>query len=383
MQIVEYEYRDLNDAGWNFERLEFGNLNLLVGDSGMGKTRLLNTIFNLGASVASDRRIGSGHWRLLLREGDYDYIWTLETQYHSEKRQQVLFERLQRNAANEESNIIQRSLEQFTFMDKELPKLPPDSLSLTLLREEEVIQPLYRGFASIVRRNFFGPVLGEMCGYQVISPDLAERIHRESRSAPLADMVSTFKSEDLKLNVVLDVLSKAYKDIFEEICSIFIDVFPFIEDAQIKELRSVRPSSPWVGYSPVFCIKEKGVDDWITLADLSSGMQKVLLIVTDILILPDGSIYFIDEYENSLGVSAIDFFPTFLYEHHSRMQVFITSHHPYIINKIPVENWFVLHRKGSTVRVKYGNELVNRLGKSKQQAFIKLLNDPFYIDGEE
>jgi len=101
------------------------------------------------------------------------------------------------------------------------------------------------------------------------------------------------------------------------------------------------------GKTPVFCIKEKSINKWVECNQLSSGMQKVLLILTD----------------------------TFLF--------IITSHHPYIINKIPVENWFIFHRQGSEVSIRYGDWPKERFGKSKQQAFIQLINDPFYNKGIE
>ena len=63
--------------------------------------------------------------------------------------------------------------------------------------------------------------------------------------------------------------------------------------------------------------------------------------------------------------------------------MFVTSHHPYIINNIPVRNWYVFHRKGNEVTVKHGDELISKYGKSKQEAFIQLLNDCFYIRGIE
>ncbi len=110
-------------------------------------------------------------------------------------------------------------------------------------------------------------------------------------------------------------------------------------------------------------------------------MQKVLLILTDTHILPDEAIYIIDEYENSLGVSAIDFFPGFLLGLEKEIQFFVTSHHPYIINEIPPRNWYIFHRKGTSVSIKYGQELEARFGKSKQKAFIQLINDPFYVKG--
>ena len=135
--------------------------------------------------------------------------------------------------------------------------------------------------------------------------------------------------------------------------------------------------------APLFCIKEKSVDRWLPVPDLSSGMQKVLLILTDLHVLPNGSIYLIDEYENSLGINAIEFLPTVFLSLEMDIQLFVTSHHPYLINRVPVANWYVFHRSGSSVRIKPGVELQQKYGRSKQNAFIQLINDPFYLEGVE
>ena len=60
------------------------------------------------------------------------------------------------------------------------------------------------------------------------------------------------------------------------------------------------------------------------------------------------------------------------------IQFFITSHHPYIINEIPTNNWYIFHREGMQVSIMYGEEVSDRFGKSKQRAFIQLINDPFF-----
>ena len=109
-------------------------------------------------------------------------------------------------------------------------------------------------------------------------------------------------------------------------------------------------------------------------------MQKVLLIIADIITLPKGSIYIIDEYENSLGINAIDFLPEFLDAHGTDIQFLITTHHPYLINSMPMKKWRVFHRNGSRVSIKDGAEFEEKYGKSKQKAFVQLINDPFYTD---
>ena len=146
-------------------------------------------------------------------------------------------------------------------------------------------------------------------------------------------------------------------------------------------MKDILPKATFPGPTPVFSVREKYVGKWIPINELSSGMQKVLLIITDIMTLPDGAIYLVDEYENSLGVTAIDFFPSLLNTLSNDVQCIVTSHHPYLINAVPVDNWLVFHRRGSKVKIRYGKHNVEIYGKSKQEKFIQLLNDRFYSEG--
>ena len=111
---------------------------------------------------------------------------------------------------------------------------------------------------------------------------------------------------------------------------------------------------------------------------MSSGMQKVLMIITDIITLPTDVIYLVDEYENSLGVNAIDFLPSLLIDFGADKQIMITTHHPYLINKIPIKDWLLINRNGSKISSTLGVKLAEKYGNSRQDSFIQLTNDPLY-----
>ena len=183
-----------------------------------------------------------------------------------------------------------------------------------------------------------------------------------------------------KQNVCLhSVFNKEYIELIE----FYKEVFPFIEEFKFYDFDKFQQNAMIPFKTKVFCFKEKNLDNWIPVNDISSGMQKIFLIAQDLFLMPDGGISIIDEYENSLGINAINYFPELILTKNLKSQFFISSHHPYIINNVPIENWLVFNRKGTTVRIKTGKELKTDFGKSKQQQFIKLINDPFYLEGIE
>ena len=368
MQILEYEYKS---PGWEFGKVKFQKLNLIVGESGTGKTRLLNTIFNLGTYVVQGKSGGEGEWSVSLKIKNNTYNWHVCKVKDGNnviiKNEQILL--------NGEY-ILERDEDNFKF-DKfsSLPKLSKNEMSIYMLKEEELIKPIYDGFSRMIRRKFFDDDLKK--NSQIIFTD-EKRFNAIGKAGDLFELYV----QDYPLNIKLFVLSKYFPKIFKEIETRYRETFDFISDISILDSKSFD-SIELPGGAPIFCIKERNVDNWVRLDELSSGMQKVLLILTDVLSFPPGVIYLLDEYENSLGPAAIDFLPNLLLSKDIDLQLIFTSHHPYIISNIPVDYWYVVHRRASKVQFEYGEELVKRYSISSQEKYIQLLNDPYYSEGIE
>ena len=64
----------------------------------------------------------------------------------------------------------------------------------------------------------------------------------------------------------------------------------------------------------------------------------------------------------------------------SDVQTIITTHHPYLINAMPIESWQIMSRKGSHVTISRGDTRKEIYEASSQEAFTQLLNDPLYSD---
>jgi len=374
MKILTYEYRNVDEAGWKFSKVEFGKINLLVGDTSTGKTRLLNTLFNLGR-FAVTKEYKRGCWDVTFEQHSKIYRWLLETETQ-ELGDVVIRDYIWRIEGDEEIPLVERDKSSFKFDGRDMPKLSKKQTSVSLLENEELIQPIHEGFSAILRRNFSYDALSKAASFQSIPMRLLDEIEKEK------DIGKIFTGE-MTLSANLFLLLKYFPSHYSAICDYYKAVFSFISEMSVLDLSDVKRSLAVPGRVPVFGIKERNVDEWVTTEGLSSGMQKVLLILTDIQLLPEGGIYLIDEYENSLGINAIEFLPTFLLELEKDIQFLITSHHPYIINQIPVTNWYIFHRRGSEVTIKFGDELVDRFGKSKQRAFVQLINDPFFTEGVE
>ena len=359
-----YNGRPFNE--WEFQDTKLNNVNLIVGASGSGKTRYLNSIFNISSFVVHGQPFRSGHWKLTIKTDAYEYLWEYDGREYDGGENQIQKETVKRKRIGlqeEFENLIDRTSDTFSLYGDKLPRLQRDKPGITLLKEEDKIGPLYETFAKVQIRKFHDEGLRDALSLQDVSQELINLSKSED------GILSLWKQQPL-LSARMFLLKEKFPEKYKLAVETFQQVFPSIKECYM----SIKPP----GQVPVFSIKENKIKGKIPVFELSSGMQKVLLIIADIITLPKGSIYIIDEYENSLGINAIDFLPEFLTTHGKDIQFLVTTHHPYLINSMPMKKWRVFHRNGSKVSIKDGAEFEEKYGKSKQRAFIQLINDPFY-----
>ncbi|MCQ8183474.1 AAA family ATPase [Methylomonas sp. SURF-1] len=375
MKIISFEYHDERQPGWNYTPITLNAINLFVGETGSGKTKLLNTLFDIGVFVAQGHLYKGGKWEIIFEGEEAKYKWNYDGEINNEGVGRIVKEEVVKIAFDgTETTIISRG-DDFIYKGHQLPKLVSGLCSIYLLKEEPIIEDLYQAFLKILRRSFSDDALKQSLAYSSI-PDM---INKELMTKKSLETLST--KNELNLSLKLYFLKKYFKSLYDDLIGFYKSIFPAIDHCDVKEFASVPDLSISPHKVPIFCIREKNVHGEILLHNLSAGMQKVLLIMTDIISLPRNSLYLIDEYENSLGINAIDFLPSFLADHGINKQFIITTHHPYLINNMPIVNWQIFHRNGSNVTIKCGGEYVEKFGHSKQKAFIQLINDPFYTKG--
>lgn len=359
--ISSYYYNGRPFEEWEFQDTKLNGVNLLVGASGSGKTRYLNSIFNISSSIVQGQPFRSGHWELTVQTDEYEYLWEYDGGENQVQREIVARKRI--DSQEEFENLIDRTPDTFSFCGDKLPRLQRDRPGITLLKEEGKIAPLYETFSKVQIRKFHDEGLRDALSLQDVSQELSNLSNSE-------DGIFTLWKQQPTLSAKIFLLREKFPEQYSLAVETFQQVFPAIKKCDM----SIQ--SP--GQVPIFFIKEEKINRNIPVLELSSGMQKVLLVIADIITLPKGSIYIIDEYENSLGINAIDFLPEFLADYGTDIQFLITTHHPYLINNMPMKTWRVFHRNGSRVSIKDGKEFEERYGKSKQKAFVQLINDSFY-----
>jgi ABC-type Na+ transport system ATPase subunit NatA len=381
MRIEKLSYHN-HVTGWQLAPVEFGSVNLLVGVSGVGKTRILEVILSLKEIIFGidwEKQFLNGvEWDITFyTDPDQKYRWsgksnvvnnydyTIDefgerTYSNSGVLPQLEVEEIYLNGtciAHRKDGIIE-------FDSKVMPKLSPSESLIKIFQAEENILPIMNGFRLVVVSQTQNPERWTNSS-----------IHYKIDNLSLSDIRKTNNT----LVDQLGLLQINDREIFDRIKSNFIEIFPQVENFRIltKQTRF-----EWSGkVSPAFSLelKEIGVDRWIIQSNLSMGMLKTLAHITEIYLLAESSILLIDEFENSLGVNCIDVV-TELLNDRKDIQFIFTSHHPYIINKIPMQYWKIITRKGSLVTATDATDY-EELSGSRHKVFTQLLNLPAYTEG--
>ncbi len=368
MRIKKVAFCD-NLREWRFEPIYFSNLALLVGVSGVGKTQILKGILNL-QRIANGASLNGLAWDITFSTiNDLEYRW--QGEFETKKNLPVIlnkehetneFRIVREHLTREGSIIIERIPNEIIFKGKTTPKLSPFQSVVEILDQEEDISPVQQAFNKIISNNF------SSFDY------LYDRNYIKLSTISRKILLKNIKESDMTLQIKLAFIYHYHSDIFNDIRRIFIQVFPQVEDIKIEAVEDDKLSST----SFPIQIKEKGVNDWIFQNNISSGMLKTLIHISQLYLSPEGTVILIDEFENSLGINCIDVVTDLIVENRN-IQFILTSHHPYIINNIGMEHWKIVTRKGGVVTAIDAKDL--NLGKSRHQAFMQLINLEEYSEG--
>ena len=371
MRIKKVAFWD-NELEWRFEPIYFSNLALLVGISGVGKTQILKGILGL-REIANGASLNGLAWDITFSTvKNVEYRW--QGEFETKKNFSMIsneieeeinkFRIVREHLFKEENVIIERTRNDIIFKGNKTPKLSPFQSVVEILNQEEDLSPVQQGFNKIIysdnSRSSNGIYAIPIRVLSIIKDNIA---------------LEDIQASNMPILLKLALIARHYSEIFNKIKSKFIETFHQVEDVKIEAIENnENPSFP---NFPIQ-IKETGINDWIFQNNISSGMLKTLILISEMYLSPEGTVILIDEFENSLGVNCIDVVTDLLWENRN-IQFILTSHHPYIINNISMEYWKIVTRKGGVVTVTDAKDL--NLGKSRHQAFTQLINLEEYNEG--
>lgn len=355
---------------WQIEPANFSNITLLVGVSGVGKTQILESIFNL-KRIATGAALSGVKWDVtfsIANKGRYQWQGEFENRgiiidsqqdRDESTKPKIVYEKLSLN----DNLLVDREYNEIFLKRDKTPKLSPAESIIKLLSPEEEISPLYDDLNKMVYSR---------------EPSYSLSLTPFDNLAAKHQSLESIQNSPLNFRFRLALAYRNVPQIFEQIKNHFIETFPYVEDIKL-EPTTQEGTSIWGTSLPILQIKEKGVEHWIHQTRISDGMTKSLYIISQFYLSAPGTVILIDEFENSLGVNCIDILNRDLLVESSDRQFILTSHHPYIINNVGMEHWKIVTRKGGVVMIR--DAAAFNLGKSRHDAFIQLINLEAYTEG--
>ena len=358
---------------WTLNETNLNKFTLLVGASGVGKTQILRSLVTL-KKIALGGSLNGIAWKIKF-ETDNNNIFLWEGEFetkndffneNNESRFIILSEKLFLN----ENQIIERIKGDIFFKKNKTVKLSNTESAIYLLKEEDEVKPAYEN----IQKIHFSDQLGFADDKGIDLDDIDAALIAKYNS------VKKLQESDFRTSSKLFLLSIINTEFFEKIKNRFIEIFPTIEEIGF----SIKVSNDIFGETTKtfsIKIKEKGVLKWIEFPNISWGMVRTLKHLCEIYLSAEGTVFLIDEFENSLGINCINEIINDILKSRRQLQFILTSHHPYIINSINYSDWKLVTRNANIIKTHNVEKF--HIGKSKHDAFMQLIQLEEYQTGTE
>lgn len=396
MSILRFAFHE-EDPPWHLEPVELDGFCLLVGVSGAGKTR---TISSLAAACTAARGHNSGlyacRWTIEVGTEQGRLCWSASTagapparsiatriqveadddgvEFHGERRPPPTF--VEELVEDEDGRrLVHRAENEIRLMGSDRPIRMKDTESVvSLLQDEDLIAPLHQSLSKVHRSS------AAQWSYIPFDPSQMKKLEES------IDSVETLRDAPLPMGHKAYVLQRRFPPAFAAVLEAYQEIFPQVQGIRIGPLSELGRISADDEHSTRYellgiGIEESGVAGLVPWERISAGMRRTLRHLLELELSPRGTVLLVDEYENSMGVNCLEAVTERLLSPTREIQLIITSHHPYVINNVPIDRWRVVTRRGSTVRIVPATEIPALDTKSRQDAFIRLLNAVEYRDG--
>ena len=158
MKIKAFSYYN-KITGWNLEPINFNDFTLLVGISGVGKSKILRAMLDI-KSISEGKCLNGIKWNIVFETTpENEYTWEGEFESNPENENffdfdddsnlvttELLYEKLSLNG----SEIFFRDRTSCQFQGQATPKLSKTESLIFTLKEENAIEPIAQGFKRVI-----------------------------------------------------------------------------------------------------------------------------------------------------------------------------------------------------------------------------------------
>jgi len=375
LQIHSIEFSN-RSSGQKIEKITFGKLNLLVGVSGAGKTQILKALSKCADIACGDEIIDfEGSFRIDFSIDDLRnketlikkrIVWDVETvsyDNNSELLTNPPFVIDKETITVDGRKFIQRGGDGL-FVN--------GSKSSDVFAGRSVISSLSSKEIDFIRFNFM-KIVSHKKQLEGLKPILLRGIIKKEISSgsykKMADFIFKLVISRYSVLTQIHLVKKFAKNLFQEFLLNVKDVFPNVDD--IKVVSDYKDRLRLV-------INENGRQ--LEQGSLSSGLLKTIYIIAVTCFSSGNTVILIDELENGLGINCLDEVTDYIIRSSSEsgIQFILTSHHPYIVNKISEKDWKIISQENGIIHFLSSQEVGIDSDSNRQDKFFQLIN---YFNG--
>lgn len=369
MKLVSLKYSENvgRDQEWVLNRLTLGDKNLIVGRNSAGKTRTLHVLASLAKALSGPQSIVSS-------SGNYYCEWLgtdskLYVYEYVVESAAVLFERLTIDGdvyLERQPGGVGTIFFEKIGGGQTLPfQTPVNEFAISKRRDavqHSFIEPLHQ-WASEVRHYFFGGSLGKD-HMAVFVPNMPPVDERDANQ-----IVGLFR------NAIRDFGGEFVDSVVKDMRFLGYD----IEAVEIGFPVSISPEFVPPGLNSIR-VKENGVRGYVDQVTMSQGMYRVLALLINVnylLVKKTSTCVIIDDVGEGLDFERSCGLITMLRKKadESNIQVIMSTNDRFVMNEVPLNEWTVLHRRGSEV---YVSNYSNSKEKFDEFRFTGLSNFSFF-----
>lgn len=373
IEWMEYENKT---TGQQIRRIEFQRMNLLVGPSAAGKTQILRVlsefllVASYGQAIASECRFQIG-FRMhkdpyTADAAEKGFVWEIETggAYGLQGGQDSPAHVIIRECLTSGEELVFSRQDEVIAIEgyDRIPSIARDKSIFYVFQGNEpfasIVQDMKLVSSLYKQQEAFTPIPAKWVGdFTETFRDIKQEAKR-TRTHLLAEST---------LPVGLDIhLAKLHmQSSFADFLMDVQDVFPEIEDVDLAASTV---------YSGKYVIRVRIDGRDLEQQDVSSGMLRTICIFALLHFRCRHTAIFFDELENSLGINCLDSVVERirLKSAEEGTQFLLTSHHPYIINQIPVSDWLLISQDKGIITSKKAADV--GIGRTGREQFMDLLN---------
>jgi energy-coupling factor transporter ATP-binding protein EcfA2 len=339
--IVYSEYAG-TEQFWSLEKMGYGTRMLIVGRNSAGKSRSINILAGLARNICGRQPLGiSGNYKVEFDDDGRSYTYSVRYSDGAVEHEQILIdgkEYLARGAGGV-GTILAERIGNGLIVDFQLP---PQILAATARRDSiqhSFIEPLYEWADSLRHYQFAGVAQGALAIFVPGGPSVDSRDQ---------NAVAGIFKEGVKLFGQKFV--ESLKGDMQEID------YP-INEIDLAPPISIRLNGVGLQQPVSLHVKEKGLPGVTDQISMSTGMFRVLALLIHVNFAQfKGAVstVLVDDIGEGLdfdrACKIIELLRRKSLEFN--FQLIMSTNDKFVMNKVPLQEWTVLHRDGNTVHVR-------------------------------